>query len=206
MFSRNSIIGAYYAVVKAVVSRSPLARMNPNSISLAASFVGIIAGLFFLWGKSATAGVFLLLSGILDTLDGTIARLGERASKFGAALDSSLDRYVEMFVFLGIIYHFKDSPMYFWSFLAIMGSMMVSYVRARAQSLGVQKNVGLMQRFERFMILSAGAILNPWGVQIWGSEIVFELSIIILAIGANYTAYQRLMIVKQTELDNSDPS
>ncbi len=205
MFSRHNMIEAYYRVVKLLVARSPLASMNPNSISLMASVIGVLAGLFFLGGRSATAGILLLISGILDTLDGTIARLGERSSKFGAALDSSLDRYVEMFVFLGITYHFKDSPMFFWSFLAIMGSMMVSYVRARAQSLGIQQNVGFMQRFERFMILSAGAILNPWGLQVWGTEIVFELSIIMLAIGANYTAYQRLMIVKQVEEDPSDP-
>ncbi len=206
MFNRHAMIEAYYSVVKVIVARSPLARMNPNSISLTASLIGVLAGLFFLLGKSATAGILLLTSGILDTLDGTIARLGERDSKFGAALDSSLDRYVEMFVFLGITYHFKDSPMFFWSFLAIMGSMMVSYVRARAQSLGIQKNVGYMQRFERFMILTAGAILNPWGLQAWGTEIIFESSIIILAIGANYTAYQRLIVVKQVEDDLSDPS
>lgn len=206
MFERHTVVEAYYKVVKVLVARSPLARMNPNTVSLIASIIGIIAGLFFLGGKSATAGMLLLISGILDTLDGTIARLGERASKFGAALDSTLDRYVEMFVFMGIIYHFKDSLMFFWAFLAIIGSMMVSYVRARAQSLGIQQNIGYMQRFERFMILCAGAILNPWGISVWGTEIVFELAIIILAIGTNYTAYQRLMIVKQVEEDLSHPS
>ncbi len=204
MHLRKDLIDAYYRVVKGLVARSPLTGLNPNTISIAASIIGVISGLFFLGGSSAVAGILLLLSGILDTLDGTVARLGERTSKFGAALDSSLDRYVEMFVFMGICYHFKDSPMFFWSFLAIMGSMMVSYVRARAQSLGVNQIVGFMQRFERFAILSAGAILNPWGIRTWGSEIVFEISIIILAIGANYTAYQRLMIVKQAEKDLSD--
>jgi len=189
-----------------LVAGSPLAQLNPNSISILASIIGLISAVFFMLGQSATAGIFLLFSGILDTLDGTVARLGERSSKFGAALDSTLDRYVEMFVFLGITYHFKDSPMFFWSILAIMGSMMVSYIRARAQSLGVNELVGFMQRFERFMILSAGAILNPLGIQYWGTEIVFETSIIILAIGANYTAYQRLMIVKQVEDDQSDSS
>lgn len=206
MLNRQAVIEAYYTIVKAIVAHSPLAKMNPNSISFLASIIGVIAGLFFLFGKSATAGILLLLSGILDTFDGTVARLGQRTSKFGAVLDSSLDRYVELFVFLGITYHFKDSPMFFWSFLAIIGSIMVSYVRARAQSLDIQKNVGYMQRFERFMILSLGAIINPWGVHLWGSEIIFELAIILLAIGANYTAYQRLMVVKQVEEDLSDSS
>ena len=206
MFDRRSLIEGYYKVVKALVSRSPLARLNPNSISFTASIIGVMSAIFFLFGQSAIAGVLLLLSGILDTLDGTVARLGERDSKFGATLDSTLDRYVEMFVFMGITYHFKDSPMFFWAFLAVMGSMMVSYIRARAQSLGVQELVGFMQRFERFVILSAGAILNPLGMIYWDSEIVLELSIIILAIGTNYTAYQRLMIVKKVEDDSSDPS
>ncbi len=206
MINRHALIEGYYKLIKAIVSRSPLARLNPNSISVTASLIGLVAALFFLFGHSAMAGVLLLLSGILDTLDGTVARLGERDSKFGATLDSSLDRYVEMFVFMGITYHFKDSPMFFWSFLAVMGSMMVSYIRARAQSLGVQELVGFMQRFERFVILSAGAILNPFGVKQWGSEIVLEIAIIILAIGTNYTAYQRLMIVKKVEDNSSDPS
>lgn len=206
MLNRRNLIEGYYRVVKYIVSHSPLTRMNPNSISFTASIIGVIAAGFFMFGHSATAGLLLLLSGILDTLDGTVARLGERSSKFGATLDSSLDRYVEMAVFMGITYHFKDTPMFFWSFLAIMGSMMVSYIRARAQSLGVQELVGFMQRFERFVILSLGAILNPWGVGFFGSEIVLEVSIIILAIGTNYTAYQRLMIVKKVEGDSSDPS
>ncbi len=206
MLNRHKLIDGYYKLIKAIVSHSPLKGLNPNSISLTASIIGVIAAFFFLLGHSAIAGILLLLSGILDTLDGTVARLGERSSKFGATLDSSLDRYVEMFVFMGITYHFKDSPMFFWSFLAIMGSMMVSYVRARAQSLGVQELVGFMQRFERFAILSAGAILNPWGVGYFGSEIVLEVSIVLLAVGTNYTAYQRLMIVKKVEDDSTDPS
>ena len=206
MFNRHNLIEGYYKVVKFIVSASPLAKLNPNSISFTASIIGVIAAGFFMFGHSAIAGLLLLLSGILDTLDGTVARLGERSSKFGATLDSSLDRYVEMFVFMGITYHFKDSPMFFWSFLAVMGSMMVSYIRARAQSLGVQELVGFMQRFERFVILSLGALLNPWGVGFFGTEIVLEVSIIILAIGTNYTAYQRLMIVKKVEDDSADPS
>ncbi|MCF7825752.1 MAG: CDP-alcohol phosphatidyltransferase family protein [Candidatus Marinimicrobia bacterium] len=206
MLNRHHLVEGYYKLIKNIVSHSPLAGMNPNSISLTASIIGVVAAFFFLIGHSAIAGIFLLLSGILDTLDGTVARLGERASKFGAVLDSSLDRYVEMFVFMGITYHFKDSPMFFWSFLAIMGSMMVSYIRARAQSLGVQELVGFMQRFERFVILAAGAIFNAWGVGYFGSEIVLEIAIIFLALGTNYTAYQRLMIVKKVEEEPADPS
>lgn len=206
MHLRNELVDGYYKLIKSVIARTPLTGKNPNTISLLASLVGVLAAFFFLLGHSATAGVILLLSGILDTLDGTVARLGERASKFGAILDSSLDRYVEMIVFMGITWHFRDSTMFFWSFLAIIGSMMVSYVRARAQSLGVQEVVGYMQRFERFVLLSAGAILNPLGVDYFGSEIVFQVAIVIMAIGTNYTAYQRLMLVKRVEGKPSDPS
>ncbi len=202
MIKRPNIVAGYYKLMTTLVTHSPIARLNPNTISISASVVGAIAALFFMSGMSATAGVFLLISGFLDTLDGTVARLGKRASKFGAILDSSLDRYVEMFVFLGITFHFKDSPMFFWSFLAIIGSVMVSYVRARAQSLGVNQVIGYMQRLERFVILSVGAILNPWGMQLWNSEIIFESAIVVLAIGANYTAYQRLMIVRHVEEEN----
>lgn len=204
MHLRTELVDGYYRVIKAIIARTPLAGKNPNTISLLASLVGVLAAFFFLLGHSATGGLLLLFSGILDTMDGTVARLGERASKFGAILDSSLDRYVEMFVFMGITWHFRDSSMFFWSFLAIMGSMMVSYVRARAQSLGVHQVVGFMQRFERFILLSAAAILNPFGVDYFGSEIIFQLAIIIMAIGTNYTAYQRLLLVKQVEGKPSD--
>jgi len=199
MHLRTSLVDAYYGLIKAIISRTPLVGKNPNTISFIASIVGIISAFFFMIGYSAIGGFILLLSGIFDTLDGTVARLGERSSKFGATLDSTLDRYVEMFVFMGITWHFRDSPMFFWSFFALMGSMMVSYIRARAQSLGVDRLVGIMQRFERFVILSLAAILNPLGVEYWGSEIILQLGIIILAIGTNYTAYQRLMIVKRVE-------
>ncbi|MCF7824055.1 MAG: CDP-alcohol phosphatidyltransferase family protein [Candidatus Marinimicrobia bacterium] len=203
MHLREGLVDAYYTGVKAIVSRTPLVGKNPNIISFTASIIGVISAFFFLVGFSATGGVVLLISGILDTLDGTVARLGERSSKFGATLDSSLDRYVEMFVFMGITFHFRDSSMFFWTLFALMGSMMVSYIRARAQSLGVDRLVGMMQRFERFVILSLAAILNPIGVEYWGSEIILQLGIIILAIGTNYTAYQRLMVVKQVEEEQS---
>ena len=114
MHLREGLVDTYYNVVKAIVARTPLMGKNPNTISLVAFAVGMISAFFFLLGHSATGGILLLLSGILDTLDGTVARLGERSSKFGATLDSSLDRYVEMFVFMGITFHFRDSPMFFW--------------------------------------------------------------------------------------------
>ncbi|MCF7807670.1 MAG: CDP-alcohol phosphatidyltransferase family protein [Candidatus Marinimicrobia bacterium] len=201
MHLRSDLVDAYYRATRAIIKRTPLVGKNPNIISILASLIGLISAYYFMIGRSATGGMILLLSGILDTLDGTVARLGERASKFGATLDSTLDRYVEMFVFMGIAYHFKDTPMFFWASLALMGSVMVSYVRARAQSLGVQKLVGYLQRFERFMILAIAAILNPLGMQYWGSEIILELALIILAVGTNITAFQRLMIVKAEETD-----
>jgi phosphatidylglycerophosphate synthase len=199
MHLRSALVDAYYRITQVIISKTPLVGKNPNIISILASLVGLVSAYYFMQGRSATGGFILLLSGILDTLDGTVARLGERDSKFGATLDSTLDRYVEMFVFMGIIYHFKDTPMFFWAFLALMGSLMVSYVRARAQSLGIQKLVGLVQRFERFIILAVAAILNPLGVQYWGSEVILSSALIILAIGTNITAFQRLIVVKHEE-------
>lgn len=199
MHLRSDLVDGYYRVTRAIIKRTPLVGKNPNIISILASLIGLVSAYYFMQGRSATGGFILLLSGILDTLDGTVARLGERDSKFGATLDSTLDRYVEMFVFMGIVYHFRDTPMFFWAFLALMGSVMVSYVRARAQSLGIEKLVGFVQRFERFMILSLAAVLNPLGVQYWGSEIILEVALILLAIGTNITAFQRLMVVKTEE-------
>jgi len=107
------------------------------------------------------AGAIILFAGLFDMLDGQVARLGNMSSRFGALFDSVLDRYSELFVLFGISYYLILQG-YFYSslcaFFAVIGSMMVSYVRARAEGLGIQCKEGFMQRPERVVIISVGAI------------------------------------------------
>ena len=128
----------------------------------------------------------ILIGGLCDSLDGSLARYGGKVTRFGALLDSATDRYSEFVMFFGIIVHFmtvKDSRTSVIAFLALSGSIMVSYSRARAESLGFDAKSGFMQRAERIVFLGAGALFHP---------LLFKLSIWIVAIFANFTALQRI--------------
>jgi len=162
------------------------------------------------WG-----GGLILFAGIFDMIDGQLARLTQTSSKFGALYDSVLDRYSELFMFLGICYYLV-SYHYFLSsifaFIAMIGSMMVSYIRARAEGLGIACSDGLMQRPERIITLGVSGIIcglayGWYGDLIWHIEGIpfhvfetmsfFTMPIALLAVLANYTAYTRLMHCKR---------
>lgn len=155
-------------------------------------------------------GIILLLAGVFDMLDGQLARRTKKMTTFGALFDSTLDRYSEMIMFFGIAY-FLVSYHYFLSsvftFLAMIGSIMVSYVRARAEGLGVECKVGLMQRPERILTIGIFAII--YGIvtystgnfkvtaewlpfPVFENISIFTIPIFIMAILTNYTAWQRL--------------
>ena len=157
------------------------------------------------------AGGLILFAGLFDMIDGQVARIGKMSSKFGALYDSVLDRYSELFMFLGICYYLV-SHHYFLSsligFIAMIGSMMVSYTRARAEGLGVPCKDGLMQRPERVILIGVSAMAcglitqNTGGPQKWDIEgwpfyplesiSIFVIPLTFVAIMANYTAFQRL--------------
>ncbi len=205
MSVRENIVKVYYSYVRLLIRLTPLRHWSPNSISFLASAMGLVAATAFLFGHSFTAGAFLLISGALDTFDGTVARMNNRETKLGAIIDSSLDRYVEFALFLGIINYYRNTPMFYWGFAALAGSIIVSYTRARSQSLGVNKVVGLMQRAERLILLSLGAILNTVYAYFYDSDIILRITIIILAITANFTVIQRILVVKEAEaIEKSD--
>ena len=109
------------------------------------------------------AGVLILLGGICDILDGKLARTSGRVTKFGALFDSSIDRYSEVIMFFGIAAFYVKQDNYILSvitFIALGGSTMVSYVRARAEALGFEAKVGMMQRPERVVFIGAGALFH----------------------------------------------
>ena len=121
-----------------------------------------------------------------DIIDGKVARKTGLSSKFGALLDSSLDRYSEVFMFLGTAIFFVESDHPLTSimiFLALGGSMMVSYVRARAEGLGYDCKVGIMQRPERIVYVGFASLIHPFAL---------EVVIWMIAILANFTAFQRM--------------
>ena len=197
-------------LVKLISSLNP----NPNMFTTFALFASIVAGYCFGSGSFVLAGVFTLLSGIFDTVDGKIARMTNRVTTFGALYDSTMDRYAEVIMFFGIGFYLIKNGFYITSVAAVVaigGSMMVSYVRARAEGLGFECSIGLMRRAERILLLGFGALfyfLHSYFVYVF--DYVFSslnlrfdsyppmplaISLYIMAVFTNVTAFQRLYYV-----------
>lgn len=192
---REQLIERYYALLEKSLHPLLKSGASPNAISLLALMVSLFAGVCYGDGRIFLGGLLLLFSGFLDTVDGSIARLRGRSSRFGALLDSTLDRYAEFFVFFGILVHFRSGWMFFIVLFALMGSVMVSYIKARAQSLGEIRSAGLMQRPERLALLVIGSIINgPAGVLFPDHpDAVFSITLTLLAVLSNWTAAHRLI-------------
>jgi CDP-diacylglycerol---glycerol-3-phosphate 3-phosphatidyltransferase len=161
-------------------------KVHPNSLTLAGLVITAMAAAALFKGHLRTGGVLILLGGLCDSLDGNLARATDKANPSGALLDSVIDRYSEFILFLGIGAYcitMKNDLILVITFFALCGSIMVSYTRARAESLGYESKAGMMQRAERIVCLGFGALIHP---------AVFKLSIWLVAILANVTALQRL--------------
>jgi len=178
--------------------------VSPNALSLAGLSLSLITGLIYASGSFFWAGAVLILAGTCDVLDGQMARLTGKISSFGAFLDSAIDRFSELFIFLGLAWHFSGlsaenpesalgSVVVLIIILALAGSFMVSYTRARAEGLGVDCKVGWMQRPERLALLIVGSLLA--GFPVVGQFIMIGTIFIIAAL-SNYTAVQRIIYVK----------
>ena len=173
------------ALVSAL-GRSPL---TPNQVTVVGLALTFLAATLVAVGQLRWGGVVLILAGLCDILDGALARSTNAAYPYGAFLDSTLDRYSEGAVYLGLAAYFVtiDPPLQEWLVLATLaalaGSFLVSYVRARAQSLGFTCKTGLFQRPERVVVTVAGLLIG--GPVLYG--VVF-----LLAIVTNITALQRI--------------
>ena len=163
--------------------------LMPNTVTIL-GLVGNTIGAYFLsQGQMTLGGVIILLMGPVDALDGTMARLRGEVSEFGAFVDSVTDRYSELVIFLGLLYFFNSQDNMLASMLvyfAAAGSVLVSYVRARAQSLGYETKVGILTRMERYLVLAPALIFNLTIYGLW-----------IIAIFANITAIQRIVDVRR---------
>jgi CDP-diacylglycerol--glycerol-3-phosphate 3-phosphatidyltransferase len=186
----------YYRVMEKVAYPLVSAGISPNHITVAGMLLSLAAGVLFAIGAIFWGGMLLWASALMDPIDGTVARLSGKVSRFGALLDSTLDRYSELFVFFGLMFYFRGGRMLFVVMLALMGSIMVSYVKARAESLGQKEFRGLMQRPERIILLIAGTVLNtPINHYLLGDcqDCTVKGTLVILAVLTNLTALQRLL-------------
>ena len=160
--------------------------INPNSFTIAGLIITSMAAVAFIMGHLRLGGFLILLGGLCDTIDGSLARFANKATHFGAMFDSAVDRYSEFVMFFGMLVYFvmsKDYPTSVVAFFGLCGSIMVSYSRARAESLGFDSKVGIMQRPERIVFLGLGALIHPAAL---------KFAIWLVAIFANFTALQRI--------------
>lgn len=172
-------------------------RIHPNTITTLGTFCTIVGGVIYATGHIRTAGWWLGLTAFFDVLDGTVARRTGRSSTFGAFYDSALDRVADGAVLGGLIIFYGSSPRYgstvmqVVTLLGLVGAYMTSYTRARAEALGIDAKVGVLQRPERVTLLSApqaffGLALNGW---------ILAAIIVLLTVTAWITVVQRFIAV-----------
>lgn len=170
-------------------------RVHPNTLSTLGFLITCSSGYFFHTHHVRTAGALILAGGIFDLFDGTVARRTGLASPFGAFYDSTLDRLSEIIVYVGLLSLYNDYRadandvvMIYVVIAAMAGSLMISYTRARAEALGIDCTVGLMQRAERVILIGAAAL--AFGEQ--GNGAVLRVVLWVLAIATNLTVLQRI--------------
>ncbi|MDP2958534.1 MAG: CDP-alcohol phosphatidyltransferase family protein [Longimicrobiales bacterium] len=187
-----------YGIIDPVTRWMVRRRVHPNLLTTFGFLSVVGAGVLYHLDHVRWAGVLVLLGGVWDIFDGQVARVGGMASKFGSFYDSTLDRISEIVVFLGLLSLYNsygralgDVWMVYALFLAMGGSLMVSYTRARAEGLGLDCRVGLMQRPERVLLLGLGSL--SFGLT-WGG-LVLNGAIVLVAVLTNVTAIQRIVWV-----------
>jgi len=161
----------------------------PNTMTILGLAGNTVGAVFLARGEMIIGGVIILLMGPVDALDGTMARLRGESSDFGAFVDSVTDRYSELVIFGGLLFYYLEQGAWLPALLAYVaaaGSVLVSYTRARAQSIGIDTKVGVLTRLERYFVLVPALILNIPMVALW-----------IMAILGNITAIQRIVDVRK---------
>jgi CDP-diacylglycerol--glycerol-3-phosphate 3-phosphatidyltransferase len=162
--------------------------LMPNTMTLL-GLAGTTLGAYFLArGDMLWGGLLVLIMVPIDALDGTMARLRGEASDFGAFVDSVSDRYSELIILGGLVYYFlaiNDHIGAMLSFIAAAGSVLVSYVKARAEGLGYTAKIGILTRVERYLVLAPSLLFNqPF------------IGVMLIAVLANFTALQRIWYVR----------
>jgi len=229
---RNRLQEKIYTVINPLVKGLIKIGFTPNVVTVTGLLLNICVAIIFIKGAEegnrgdlsyvGWAGVLILFAGLFDMLDGQVARLGNMSSTFGALFDSVLDRYSELIMFLGICYYLVAHHYFFsslFAFIALIGSMMVSYTRARSEGLGIENKRGLMQRPERVVLTGIAALacgimgfilggdfkyfIPGTSYQLFETMSFFTMPVVIMAVLTNVTAFKRLIDAK-IALDEKD--
>lgn len=172
----------------------PIARLlnrigiHPNTLTITGLAGTALGAVFVAMGEFTLGGILVMLMGPIDALDGAVARVRGEPKDFGAFVDSVSDRYSELFIFAGLLWYYQGQSNWVAGmlvFAAAAGSVLVSYIRARAQSLGFESKVGILTRVERYLVIGPLLIIQ---------RPIY--AVLIVAIGANFTALQRIIHVR----------
>lgn len=185
---------AVYSKVEPLLNKTALSlakrKFTPNQLTLLGLGLNFLAGWIYSNGLFFLGGIFVLLASLGDLLDGPLARTTGKASRFGAFLDSTVDRYSDFFLFGGVALHFAVQASWGWCILSmgiVLGAFMTSYSKARAECLIPACSVGVFERAERILALAAGSLVWP----------LFPWVLVILFVGTHATALQRIFYVKK---------
>jgi CDP-diacylglycerol--glycerol-3-phosphate 3-phosphatidyltransferase len=188
----------FYAAVNPLVERLIRAGVRPNTITTIGTGLVLLSAVVYATGHIRVGGLLLLLSGVADTLDGQVARGGAMATRFGAFYDSTLDRVGDGATFIGIGAFLLTAPDVAYRvpavvlcMIAILGSVLVSYARARAEGLGLDCKVGIAQRAERVLGLGVASFVFGAGPR----AVLLEAIVALLAIASLITVVQRFVYV-----------
>ena len=230
---RDRLQQGIYKIIDPFVRMLIKLGITPNGVSTIGLILNLGVAAIFIFGAEdkprgdlrnvGWAGALILFAGLFDMLDGQVARIGKMSSTFGAFYDSVLDRYSEMILFLGICYYLVAKHYFLsslFAFIAMIGSVMVSYTRARSEGLGIQNKGGFMQRPERVVLIGVSAIAcgvashfiggdYKWYVRsitkyhLFETMSIFTIPITIMAVLTNITAIKRMIDAKK-QLDQLD--
>ena len=173
-------------IINPIVRLVSRTGISPNGVTVIGLLLMVVVALVLSQGYLRLAGVLLIVAAFFDAIDGALARMQDRVTRFGAFFDSTLDRYAEAVVFLGALIYFLEqgaSTEVILTYITIAGSVMVSYTRARGEGLGVSIRGGILSRLERMAILIILLLLNQLTIALW-----------ILAPLTNLTALQRIWL------------
>lgn len=195
----------YYVWVLGPIERTMVRlRLSPDALTWIGLLMSAIAGVALGMGYFSAGGWLYLGNGTLDILDGRVARRTGRQTRTGALFDSVVDRYAEFFVLAGLVVYYRDRlALMLTTIMALLGSFMVSYTRARGESLGVNAKIGSMQRPERILYLGAAAAASPVFVAILSpadprpAHHLTAATLLMLAVTANWTALHRFLSIHE---------
>jgi CDP-diacylglycerol--glycerol-3-phosphate 3-phosphatidyltransferase len=190
----------FYWFIRPVERLSLAIGASPTAFNLLGVAMGAAGGALFATGRLNLAGWAVLLGGAADVLDGRIARARGLAGPRGAFLDSTLDRFAEVAAFVGLAVYFRDSaPALTGVVTALGGSLLVSYARARGESVGIVCKVGVMQRAERLLLVGFGGILDPMitAAAGWAPGQLLMGLVALVAVGTVGTAVYRTVWIAQ---------